>query len=387
MKTMEYRYNRKTGDKISVLGMGSGGISLHGHENGVRVLRKAAEAGINYYDLAAAEGEAFAIFGEAFADKREQVFYQIHFGADYDNGYRETTEGQTASSLVTYNAGDYGKTANADRVQRSVEWQMETLGTDYIDYGFIHCIDSLDSWEEYKQNGLYAMILEYQRQGIVRHIGLSSHTPAVAQAILDEADVDMLMFSINPAYDWHYGDKYGAGTTAERAALYRRCEKEGIGITVMKPYAAGLLLDARKSFFRQAMTPSQCIQYELDTPGVLTVLPGLGSEEELAGLLAYLDAPWGERDYSFIRQMPPEHAEGRCVYCNHCAPCPVGIPVGMVNKCYDLALLGDEMAGAHYDGLSHHASECIACGHCDTVCPFHVRQQVRMQEIAAYFGK
>lgn len=58
----------------------------------------------------------------------------------------------------------------------------------------------------------------------------------------------------------------------------------------------------------------------------------------------------------------------------------------MVNKFYDLARLGDAMAAQHYRDLEVHASSCIACGHCDSRCPFGVKQSERMQEIAAYFG-
>lgn len=367
--------------------MGSGGIASGGLPEGVALLEAAAEAGINYFDLAAAEGKAFKIFGEVMRGMRRNVHYQIHFGADYDSGHREDASGQTPSSLVTYSVGDYGKTMELDRIKRSIDWQLTALGTDYIDYGFIHCVDAIENWEEYRERGIYDLILDYRRQGIVRHIGLSSHTPAVAQRILDEAEIDMLMFSINPAYDYHYGDKYGAGSTGERTALYRRCEEEGIGISVMKPYAAGLLLDERKSFFGRALTTTQCIQYELDTPGVLTVLPGLSTKEELEDYLHYLDATSEEKDSSFLRELTPESARGRCVYCNHCAPCPAGLNVGTINKCYDLALLGDEMARAHYETLTARASECIGCGHCEEVCPFGVAQIDRMREIAAYFGQ
>ena len=62
---------------------------------------------------------------------------------------------------------------------------------------------------------------------MVRHIGLSSHTPQVIQRILDGADVDMLMFSINPAYDYGQGE-YANGSADERAAVYRRCEKRAL---------------------------------------------------------------------------------------------------------------------------------------------------------------
>ena len=82
--------------------------------------------------------------------------------------------------------------------------------------------------------------------------------------------LDMLMFSINPAYDYRHGE-YAIGSGDERAALYRRCEAEGVGISVMKAFSAGQLLDAKTSPFGQALTEYQCIQYALDRPGVLTV--------------------------------------------------------------------------------------------------------------------
>ena len=72
-------------------------------------------------------------------------------------------------------------------------------------------------------------------------------------------------------------------------------------------------------------------------------------------------------------------------YGNHCKPCPVGIDVGLVNKYYDLARAGDSMAAEHYRTLEKNAADCIRCGHCDSRCPFGVRQSERMREIAAYF--
>ena len=80
------------------------------------------------------------------------------------------------------------------------------------------------------------------------------------------------MFSINPAYDYQHG-KFAFGGTQERQELYRRCEKEKVGITVMKAFAGGQLLDAKLSPFGQALSKIQCIQYALDKPGVITVLP------------------------------------------------------------------------------------------------------------------
>ena len=75
-----------------------------------------------------------------------------------------------------------------------------------------------------------------------------------------------------------------------------------------------------------------------------------------------------------------------CVYCNHCQPCPAGLDVGLINKYYDLAKAGDQLAKDHYQKLEKKASDCIQCGHCDSRCPFQVEQTARMEEIAGYFG-
>ena len=119
---------------------------------------------------------------------------------------------------------------------------------------------------------------------------------------------------------------------------------------------------------------NRCIQYALDKPGVLTVLPGVRNEDDLHRILGFLNAVPEERDYSILGTFTPHDAAGICVYCNHCQPCPAGLDVGLINKYYDLAQAGDTLARDHYIHLEKTASDCIACGHCDSRCPFHVGQ-------------
>ena len=225
-----------------------------------------------------------------------------------------------------------------------------------------------------------------KKSGVVRHIGLSTHTPELAQKILDTGLIEQLMFSINPAYDYQHGE-FAFGSADERMKLYCRCEAEGIGISVMKPYSGGQLLDERTSPFGKALTEAQCIQYALDKPGVLTVLPGVRNLDDVKRALSWLTAAPEEKDYSALGGYAPKDAVGNCVYCSHCHPCPAGLNIALINKYYDLAVIGDSMAADHYEKLPKHASDCIGCGHCDRRCPFHVAQSERIKEIAAYFGK
>lgn len=364
---MEYRINKRTGDRISVIGLGTSYIAETEEKEAIQALEYAYENGVNYADLATADVKTFTYYGKAFSSIRKNLFYQVHFGANYESGA-------------------YGWTTNVETIRRSVDAQLTALQTDYIDYGFIHCLDEEKDWQAYQEGGALAYLLELKKQGVVRHIGLSSHTPGLVTKVLEAGIVDQLMFSINAGYDYRHGD-YANGSTGECMAMYRRCEADGVGISVMKPFSGGQLLEDKTSPFGKALTRYQCIQYALDKPGVLTVLPGIRSVEDVENLLGFFNASPEERDYSVIGTFTPGEAVGNCVYCNHCQPCPAGLNVGLINKYYDLAVAGDSMAAGHYGNLERKASDCVSCGHCDRRCPFHVKQTSRMEEIAAYFGK
>ena len=99
-----------------------------------------------------------------------------------------------------------------------MDWQLSALKTDYIDFGFIHCIDEISDLQKMQKSGVIETILRLKQEGIVRHVGLSSHTPELAGNVLDMGILDMMMFSINSAYDYQKGD-YGIGTVDDRMEL------------------------------------------------------------------------------------------------------------------------------------------------------------------------
>lgn len=362
---MEYRKLPHGEEQISVIGMGSSVIGEQPEKDIIETVEFALDSGINYFDMAGGHASIFPAYGKALEGRRKEAKLQVHFGADYSTGA-------------------YGWTTNLDTVKRSVDWQMEKLRTDYIDFGFIHCLDEESDLAAYEKHGILNFLMDMKAQGVVKHIGLSTHAPELANKVMDKNILDMLMFSINPMYDYGQGD-YARGSDSERQRLYRRCEKEGVGISVMKPFNAGQLLDENRSPFHRAMTTAQCIQYALDKPGVLTVVGGPGNVAQLQGILAYLDTTAEERDYSIISTLTPDESIGKCVYCRHCHPCPAGLDIGLINKYYDLALQGDTLAREHYLTLEKTAADCVQCGHCDGRCPFKVKQMERMKEIKEYF--
>ena len=245
----------------------------------------------------------------------------------------------------------------------------------------------MEDWKTVSDGSVLQYAKELKESGKIRHIGLSSHNPKVALAAVESGYIEVLMFSVNPCYDlqpasedvedlWR-DENYAAplvNMDSERQKLYETCQRLGVGITVMKAFGGGDLLDASMSPAGKALTANQCIHYALTRPAVATVLAGARTAEELERSLSYEEASEEEKDYaSAFAAFPNISWRGHCMYCSHCAPCPKKIDVASVTKFLNLAKAQGEIPETvreHYEVLEHHAGECIQCGACETRCPF-----------------
>ena len=286
-------------------------------------------------------------------------------------------------------------------VKPAFEDLLTRIGGGYIDLGMIHYVDAQEDWDLCINSPYIEYVKELKAAGTIRHIGLSTHNPRIAKTAIESGIVEMILFSINPAFDMHpatevldemfenYANEM-SGIDEERAALYRLCEEKGVGITVMKPYFGGRLFDPARSPFGSVFTPVQCIHYALTRPGVSSVLCGYDTKEQIDAAVAYETATADEKDYASVLASAPLHAySGQCTYCGHCKPCPMDIDIAMVNKFYDLATAQPsvpESVKAHYMALERKASDCIGCQSCESRCPFGVSVAERMRKTAELFG-
>ena len=179
-------------------------------------------------------------------------------------------------------------------------------------------------------------VKELKDKGTIRHIGMSTHNPDVAKLAAQSGIVEMILFSVNPAFDMlpatedlndyfqeNYAENVG-GINPERAELYQLCEQQGVGITVMKGYAGGRLFSAETSPFGAALTPIQCLHYALTRPAVASVMVGFDTTQHVDAAVAYETASESEKDYASVLAGAPRHAySGQCTYCGHCAPLSV----------------------------------------------------------------
>ena len=382
---MKYRELGNTGLKVSEIGLGCEGFSEDEYRNTKRLFDEAERQGINYFDLYASDPKVRASVGDALEGRREKFIIQSHLCSIWKNG-------------------QYKRSRNIDEVRAGMKEMLALLKTDYIDVGMIHYVDSLADWKEIVDGPVLAYAKELKEKGVIRHIGLSSHNPQVALEAVKSGNIEVLMFSVNPCYDlqpasedveelWaekNY-EEHLVNMDPERQELYEVCQSLGVGITVMKAFGGGDLLDEKLSPAGKALTVNQCLHYALTRPAVATVLAGAHSVEQLRTSLAYEDASDEEKDYApAFATFPNISWEGHCMYCSHCAPCPKKIDVASVTKFLNLAKAQGsvpETVREHYEVLPHHAGECIRCGACETRCPFKVESMENMRQAAEIFGK
>ena len=126
---MEYRTLPRGGEQISVIGLGMGSIHNASPSEIVHTLHEAMDAGVNYFDYVPSDAAAFEPYARALHGRRDKVMLQVHLGADYSNG-------------------QYGwAIRNPKLAIAQFEERLRDLGTDYADFGFIHCIDEDDDFD------------------------------------------------------------------------------------------------------------------------------------------------------------------------------------------------------------------------------------------------
>ncbi len=385
---MEYRKLGKTGMSVSAVSLGCEHLQGKDYQTVKTVVEAALDAGINFLDVFMSEPEVRSNIGKVLAGRRQDVIIQGHIGSCWVDG-------------------QYKVSRDIAEVKAAFEDLLKRLGTDYIDIGFLHFVDKEEDWDNLKKSSMMEYALELKEKGVIRAIGLSSHNAATAKKAVDSGLIDVLMFSLNPAYDLIpkerdmvevfneviEGKKQNfSELTLEplRAELYRDCESKGVAITVMKTLAMGTLLTKERSPLGVALTEAQCISYALSRPAVAAVMIGMQSLSDVENAVEYWNLTDAERDHTgILGTLKMFNGDGRCMYCNHCLPCPSQIDIAAVNKYLDLVELDKKPAASvreHYLALGNTGSDCIGCGACETRCPFNVKVIQRMKHAAEIFG-
>jgi predicted aldo/keto reductase-like oxidoreductase len=383
-KGMNYRELGKTGLKLSEIGLGCEGFVDADDALSDAIFELALQNGVNCLDMYTPDPAAQKKIGRGIAPVRKDFILQGHLCTQWRNG-------------------QYEETRKLQEVKDAFEAMLHNLGTDYVDVGNLHYVDSLETWQKILDNGVLNYALELKAAGRIRYLSMSSHNPIVALEAVKTGHLDALLFSINPCYDLLPGNEDCETLWADesyekplfnldpvREELYETCQRLGVGITVMKAFGGGDLLSEEYSPAGKAMTAVECLHYALTRPAVASVMCGAKSVDDLKASLAYETASDEEKDYAAtFASFPKISWKGYCMYCGHCAPCPVGIDVADVTKFLNLTKaqkMVPETVAQHYSVLKAHGGDCIGCGFCEKRCPFEVPIRENMKAAKAVFG-
>ncbi len=363
---MKYRNLGSTGLKVSEIGFGAEWLENTTQSDTTAILNYSLMNGINLIDIWNVNPQTRTKLGNALKETRKDWIIQGHIGATWQNG-------------------QYVRNHNPEKAIPAFEDLLNRLQTDYIDFGMIHYIDTAEEFEKIQKNGFLDYVFDLKDNGIIRHIGLSTHTSQVALLAAKSSFVESIMFSINPAFDSGVVDVFDDdnvqrevlfGVNPERKELYDYCAKNKVGLTAMKVYAGSRLLNSSTSPFGVPLTPVNCIEYALSKTAASSAIVGVKNIVELNEALAYENANESEKDYmKTLVNAPKNSFNGFCTYCGHCKPCSENIDIAKVHQLYDLAQIHDnipESVKNHYEVLDKNAGDCSGCGECIDRCPFDV---------------
>lgn len=382
---MRKRTLGRTGIEVGEIGIGCEGFNGKTMEGTQEMVDFCMENGINFFEMFSSDPALRSQVGQALSKyPRSSYVIQGHL-------------------CTKWKDGQYSRTRDIAETRESFTNLLSQMKTSYMDIGMIHYCDAIEDWKGICDGPILEYCKELRAGNVIHSIGISTHNPEIVFLAIESGVIDVIMLSVNPAYDMVPSDvdvdrlfeaktfdRVYQGIDPSRDVMYRRCQNAGVAISVMKPFAGGLLLDPKQTPFGRAMTAAQCISYCLDRPAVASVMAGAKSLEEIRDSLKYETAAPEEKDYSSILSKAPKSSfSGHCMYCGHCAPCASRIDIASVNKFLDLATAENEVRETvkdHYDLLEHRASECIQCGQCERRCPFGVKIQQKMKDAAVLFG-
>lgn len=290
-------------------------------EDAVKLLRRAYDGGMRYFDTARAYSDSEEKVGAAFSGMRDKVFIATKTAAVTPEGF-----------------------------WRDLETSLSKLQTDYIDVYQFHCVQQC--WKPGDGSGMYECMLEAKKQGKIRHIGVTAHKIGVAMECAESGLYETMQFPFS----------YLSGE--QEMKLVELCHEKNMGFVCMKALAGGLI-----NVSRAAMAFMSQFDH---------VLPiwGIQKESELDEWLSYMqDTPVMDAETAaYIEKEKKELSGDFCRGCGYCMPCPMGITI---NQCARMSLMlrrapSEEWLSEYWQKEMEKIETCLHCNKCASKCPYEL---------------
>lgn len=282
----------------------------------------------------------------------------------------------------------------AEDIRPFFESQLKACGVEYFDYYLIHAV-SKENYDKYHNCRAFEIAQELKNEGKVKHVGMSFHdTPEFLEQILKtHPEIEVVQIQFNYVdYDDPKVESWGC---------YQVCEKYHKPVIIMEPVKGGMLInlpDEGKAVLDNlggGSYASYAIRYAASFHQVFMVLSGMSNIEQMEDNISFMKdfEPLSEAEFDAVaqvREILKKQDNIPCTACRYCVEgCPKQIPIPSVFSCYNTQKRYQSWDGkASYQARTKNggrASDCIACGKCEKVCPQHLPIRERMKEIAGIF--
>lgn len=319
----------KTGITVVQNAFGALPIQRVSMEEAVKLLRRAYDGGMRYFDTARAYSDSEEKLGEAFDGMRDKVFIATKTAAKTPEGF-----------------------------WRDLETSLKNLRTDYIDVYQFHCVQQC--YRPGDGTGMYECMLEAKKQGKIRHIGVTAHKIGVAKECAESGLYETMQFPFS----------YLSGK--QELELVEICQKQNMGFICMKALAGGLINNSRAA-----------MAYMTQFDNVLPIW-GIQKESELDEWLSYMqDTPEMNAEIrAYIDKEQKELSGDFCRGCGYCMPCPQGITI---NQCARMSLMlrrapSKEWLSEYWQKEMAKIETCLHCNACASKCPYELNTPELLQK-------
>lgn len=294
-------------------------------------------------------------------------------------------------------SGFFNSLGDRDKVFNT---QLEKTGAGYFDYYLLHGIED-GSYPKYEQFDCFNWLREKKRRGLIKHIGFSYHDNA---ELLDEIltkypDMEFVQLQIN-YLDWD-------SQWIQSRACYETAVKHNVPIIVMEPVKGGTLArlpeEAEKLLKEHSPSlsiPSWAIRFAASLPGVMMVLSGMSSLEQMEDNLSYMEnfQPLTDEEKQLCFRAAKIVNNQIAIPCTGCSYCTGGCPMKIAIPQY-FSLYNEDMREAleekgwtvnytNYAQLTKDfgaAKACVACGQCESVCPQHLPIIENLKKVSQHY--